>query len=53
MALYRRFFDTDATTITMLVMFSTSYTTNAASITMILAFVLIIQEDTDGAPVSS
>jgi hypothetical protein len=53
MALYRCFFDTDTTTITMMVIFSTSNAANTAGIAVILALILIIQKDTDGTPVSS
>jgi len=44
---------TDTTPITMSVGLSAAYTTDAAGGTVILSLILIIQQDTDGAPVGA
>jgi hypothetical protein len=51
--LQRSLLNTDTATITMPVILYTSYATNTAGITMILALILIIQKDTDRTPISS
>lgn len=51
--IHPRFFDTDATAVTMLVILDATDTTNSTGVTMILSLVFVIQKDTDGAPVST
>jgi hypothetical protein len=53
MALYRFFLHTDATSIAMCMILSTSYTTDPTGGTVILTLVFIIQQDTGGAPVGA
>jgi hypothetical protein len=44
-------FDTDATLITMGMLRLTSHSANPTLVTVVLSLVLVIQENTDGAPI--
>jgi hypothetical protein len=53
MGIYTIYIDTDVALVTMNMILNPSYSTDAALITVILALVLIIQENTQGTPIGA